>query len=220
MTSIALVDDHQLFRKSLLTYLNSLNGIKVVFDTADGNSLLQFLKENEVDIILLDIQMPIIDGFDLCKLIKAHHPAVKILVVSQLTTKQAVHKIMECGANGFFTKNSSPEQLETAIMSILDKNYYFDVELPKLIKEVLQWEKSSAAKLAMQQTVHFSEREIEIIKLSCRELSSKEIAGKLFISIRTVEKHRNRIMEKTNAKNFIGSIVFALRNEHISIENL
>lgn len=216
MTTIALVDDHQLFRKSLINFLNASDGIKVIFDTADGNELMQFLTENQVDMVLLDIQMPVMDGFELCKLIKSNHPGIRILVVSQLTTKQAVRKIMECGAHGFFTKHSSPNQLEAAIWSVIDKGYYFDLDLSKIIKEAMAWEK----KLPSLQAIQFSEREIEIIKLSCKELSSKEIASKLFISIRTVEKHRNRIMEKTHAKNFIGSIVYALKHQQINIDDI
>jgi DNA-binding NarL/FixJ family response regulator len=220
MISIAIVDDHQLFRKSLLAFLNSLDGMKVVFDTNDGESVLKFLKKNPVDVILLDLQMPIMDGFELCSLIRDSHPAIKILVVSQLNTKEAVHKVMELGANGFFTKNSSPEQLEAAIKSVIEKGYYFDLELSKVIREALLWERKSLPKLELIKSINFSEREIEIIKLSCREFSSKEIAVKLFISIRTVEKHRNRIMEKTNAKNFIGSILYSLRHRYINIEEV
>lgn len=216
MTTIALVDDHQLFRKSLLNFLNALEGINVVFDTDDGNLLMKFLNGNKVDIVLLDIQMPVIDGFDLCKLIRVSHPKIRILVVSQLTTKQAVQKIMECGANGFFAKHSSPDQLEVAIKSVMDRDYYFDLELSKVIRETISWQKN----VQLQHLVHFSDREIEIIKLSCKEFSSKQIAGKLFISIRTVEKHRNRIMEKTNAKNFIGAILYAIKHHQISINDL
>ena len=220
MISIALIDDHQLFRKSLLAFLNSFDGIKVTFDTDDGKSLLKFLNDNLVDIVLLDIQMPIMDGFELCKLIKYHYPKIKILVVSQLNTREAVHKVMELGANGFFTKNSSPEQLETAIKSVIEKDYYFDLELSKVIREAILWEKKTSVKLNLVQLVHFSEREIEVIKLSCRELSSKQIADKLFISIRTVEKHRNRIMERTNAKNFIGSILYAIKHQFINLDEI
>jgi DNA-binding NarL/FixJ family response regulator len=220
MIKVALIDDHQLFRKSLTLLVNSFDGITTVFDTNDGTSLFTFLATSSIDILLLDLQMPIMDGFEVCRLLKIKHPEVKILVVSQLTTKEAVHKVMELGANGFFTKNSPPEQLQAAIISVMEKDYYFDIELSAVIREVILWEKRLAFSSFASHNSHFSKREIEIIMLSCREYSSKEIASHLFISVRTVEKHRNHIMEKSSSKNFIGAILYALQHNYISLEDL
>ncbi|MBC8884037.1 response regulator transcription factor [Flavobacterium piscinae] len=144
MIRIALVDDHQLFRKSLTLLLSTFEGVEVVFDTDNGTILLEKLDSGEpIDVVLLDIQMPILDGFEICKLLKKNYPDVKILIVSQLTTKEAVHKIMDCGANGFFTKNSPPELLEQAIKNVIYKDYYFDMELVAVVREAILWEKKS-----------------------------------------------------------------------------
>ncbi|WP_291131719.1 response regulator transcription factor [Flavobacterium sp. UBA7682] len=220
MVTVALVDDHQLFRKSLSLLLNSFDGISTVFDTDDGKSLFVFLEDASLDVALLDLQMPLMDGYELCKLLRSSHPQVKIIIVSQLTTKEAVHKVMELGANGFFTKNSPPEQLEIAIRSVMEKDYYFDLELSAVIREAILWEKKFPGNSNGINGSNFSRREIEIILLSCRECSSKEIASKLFISVRTVEKHRNHIMEKANSKNFIGAILYALKNNYISLDDV
>ena len=220
MISIALIDDHQLFRKSLALLLNTFDNFNIVFDSDNGKSLLDFLEYSKVDVVLLDIQMPLMDGYELCKLLKATHPDVKILVISQLTTKEAVHKIMELEANGFFTKNSPPEQLELAIKSIMEKDYYFDIELSAVLREAILWGKKSPAIPSGTHVTNFSRREIEIILLSCKEFSSKEIASKLFISVRTVEKHRNRIMERASSKNFIGAILYALKKNYIILEDI
>ncbi len=217
MIKIALVDDHQLFRKSLAMTLTSFGGVEVVNDTDDGNQLLDFLEEKPVDIVLIDLQMPKMDGFELCSEIKTHFPNIKILIVSQLTTKEAIHKVMELGVNGFFTKNSPPEQLEQAIKSLLDKEYYFDIELSTVLREAYLWDKKYRAYKKPTGQVNLTPREIEILELSSLEMSSKEIADKLCISIRTVEAHRVNIMEKTSSKNFIGCIVYAIKNHHISI---
>jgi len=221
MITVALVDDHQLFRKSLSVLLNSFESITTVFDTDDGKSLLEFLKNSPLDVALLDLQMPLMDGYELCKLLRESYPQVKIVVVSQLTTKEAVHKVIELGANGFFTKNSQPEQLEVAIKSVMEKDYYFDLELSAVIREAILWEKKKPGPDFNTVTGNsFSRREIEIIVLSCREFSSKEIASRLYISVRTVEKHRNHIMEKANSKNFIGAILYALKRNYINLDDI
>ncbi len=219
MIKIALVDDHQLFRKSLAMTLTSFGGVHVAFDTDDGIQLLDFLEVEMVDIVLIDLQMPKMDGFELCTQIKTHFPNIKILIVSQLTTKEAIHKVMELGVNGFFTKNSPPEQLEQAIKSLLEREYYFDIELSTVLREAYLWDKKYRAYKKPTGQVNLTRREVEILELSSEELSSKEIADKLCISIRTVETHRVHIMEKTNSKNFIGCIVFAIKNHYISIDN-
>lgn len=220
MIKVALVDDHLLFRKSLSLLLNGLENISIVYDTDDGGSLLEYLETFPLDIILLDLQMPLMDGYELCKLLRAKFPLVKIIIVSQLNSREAVHKVMELGANGFFTKNAPPEHLENAIRSVMEKDYYFDLELSAVIREAILWEKKFPAVSFTSDGINFSKREIEIIVLSCRELSSKEIASKLFISVRTVEKHRNHIMIKTNSRNFIGAILFALKRKLIALNDI
>ncbi|RXR34848.1 response regulator transcription factor [Flavobacterium piscinae] len=221
MIRIALVDDHQLFRKSLTLLLSTFEGVEVVFDTDNGTILLEKLDSGEpIDVVLLDIQMPILDGFEICKLLKKNYPDVKILIVSQLTTKEAVHKIMDCGANGFFTKNSPPELLEQAIKNVIYKDYYFDMELAAVVREAILWEKKVYANFNFTQKVSLTTREIEIILMACKELSSIEIGDKLCISTRTVEKHRKRIMEKTESKNFIGVVLYALKTNAIHLDNI
>lgn len=217
MIKVALVDDHQLFRKSLYLLISTFDGIEGVYDTDDGLAFLEIAKTQLFDVLLLDIEMPILDGYEVCKQLKAINPEVKILIISQLHSKEVIHQIMECGANGFFTKNSPPELLEHAIKSVIDKDYYFDIELASVIREAILWEKKTNQPLSLIKEISLTHREIEIIKMASQELSSKEIGEILFISNRTVEKHRKRIMEKTNSKNFIGVVLFALRTNVISL---
>lgn len=221
MIRIALVDDHQLFRKSLGLLIATFDEVDVVFDTDDGTKLLERLENGEqIDVVLLDIQMPIMDGFEICTLLKKSNPDVKILIVSQLTTKEAVHKIMDCGANGFFTKNSPPELLEQAIKGIMNKDYYFDMELAAVVREAILWEKKVQSNFNFTQKINLTGREVEIILMACKEMSSIEIGDKLCISTRTVEKHRKRIMEKTESKNFIGVVLYALKCNAIYLEDI
>jgi len=220
MIRIALVDDHQLFRKSLSFLINAMDGMQVVYDTDDGHDFLEYLKSMPVDLVLLDIQMPIINGFEVCKLLKEQNPDVKILIISQLTTKEAIHHVMECGANGFFTKNTSPEFLEVAIQNIIFEGYYFDVGLSNTIREVILWDKKTHFNLNLNPDAKFSEREIQIIKMICKEKSSLEIANFMKITVRTVETHRNRLIKRLKVKNFIGVVLYALKIEAIHLEDI
>lgn len=220
MIKIALIDDHQLFRKSLSLLIQSFEDITVVFDTDDGNQLVEQMEHIDVDLVLLDIQMPKLDGYETCSLLKEKFKDVKILIVSQLTTKESIHKIMELGANGYFTKNSPPEQLEFAIQSVMKKDYYFDMELASVVREAILWERKVLIKNDSIDQNSLTIREVEIIKMACLEMNSIEIGDKLCISARTVEKHRNRIMEKTKSKNFIGVVLFAIKSNYISIDEI
>lgn len=220
MIRIALVDDHQLFRKSLASLLESSIDFDIIYDTDNGLHFLEYVKAENIDVVLLDIQMPILNGFEVCKRLKMINPDIKILIISQLTSKEVIHYVMECGADGFCSKNSSPEHLEIAIRKIMEHDYYFDNELGSVIRDAILWDKNSNLYFDFSKSVTFTKREVEIIKMVCREMSTKQIANSLFISSRTVDNHKKNIMNKTQTKNFVGVILFALKINAISLEDL
>jgi DNA-binding NarL/FixJ family response regulator len=219
MLRVGIVDDHQLFRKSLALMINTFDDTQVVIEAPNGRIFLELLEENPIDLVLLDIQMPEMNGFETCRILQHNYPEIKILIVSQLTTKESIHKIMELGADGYFTKNSDPEQLEFAIKTLHENGFYFGTELGKVLREAILWEKKKPTKPA-EVTAALTGREIDIIRMAAHELSSAEIADRLSINIRTVDTHRNRIMEKTHTRNFIGVVLYALRHEFITLEEL
>lgn len=219
MIKVAHIDDHTLLRKSLKLVVDSFQGMQVVCETGSGDELLHYLNHNDVDILLLDIQMPGVDGYELCKIIKVKFPELKILTVSQLTTREAVSKIMEYGAHGFFTKNARPEQLEIAIKSVMERDYYFDMTLSGILKEAIHWSDHQDV-IPKPNGVELTPKEIEIIKWASQELSSKEIAEKMFISINSVDTHRKNILNKTGCKNFLGVVVWALKHKLISLDEI
>lgn len=219
MLRVGIVDDHLLFRKSLALMINSFDDAQVVIDAPNGRVFLEALEDHPIDLVLLDIQMPEMNGFETCRILQQHYPEIKILVVSQLTTKESIHKIMELGADGYFTKNSAPEQLENAIRTLHENGFYFGTELGKVLREAILWEKKKPVRPA-EVAAALTAREIDIIRMAAQELSSAEIADRLSINIRTVDTHRNRIMEKTRARNFIGVVLYALRHEFITLEEL
>ncbi len=200
--------------------MEQLDSIEVVFDTNDGTLLLQYLQNKTVDLVLLDIQMPVMDGFTLCKKIKQLNADTKILTVSQLTTKESIHQIFESGANGFFSKNSSTDSFKEAVLSMIEKDYYFDISLSDVVKEAMIWkEKQDDRNLILDKDI-LSPREKEIVFWSAKGFTCQQIADQLFISKRTVETHRKTIMEKTSCLNFIEVVVYGLKERIITLDDL
>ncbi|RYZ52835.1 MAG: response regulator transcription factor [Sphingobacteriales bacterium] len=213
MLRVAIVDDHRLFRTSLSMLVSTFPNVEVVLEAENGQALLINLPACSVDIVLLDIQMPQMDGYQTIEHLVRKFPEIKILVLSQITTRESIHRCIGLGAHGYFSKNSNPEQLQTAIFDLDDQGFYFGMELGSVLSKALVGEKPGK----YDDTVTLSNRELDIIKMAAKEMSSAEIAEALFINVRTVETHRKRIMEKTGSKNFIGSILYAIRRDYITL---
>ena len=216
---VAIVEDHLLIRKSMVMLINSFKDMQVVLDVDNGLSFLEQIKSCPVDVALLDIQMPKMNGYEACKHLLKLYPNIKVLIVSQLTTKQSIHKIMEIGAHGYFTKNSAPEQLETAIRCLYDNGYYFGSELGSVLREAILWNKKNVKKRIIPEN-KLTDRELQIISMMCKEMTSHEISAQLFISIRSVDAHRRSIMEKTYSQNVIGVVLYVLKRGLVSLEEL
>jgi DNA-binding NarL/FixJ family response regulator len=217
MIQVAIVDDHQLYRKSMVLLLAMFQEIQVVFDTDDGAEFLEVAKHQYFDILILDLQMPKMNGFEVCEKIKETQPDLRVLIVSQLNTKEAIHQIMGCGANGFISKNATPEQLENALYKIYENDFYFDIALATVVQEALLWERKNQKDQKSAEEHPLTSREIEIVRMVAQELNSKEIAESLSISPRTVDTHRKAILEKTQSKNFVGVVLYAIRHEIIKM---
>jgi DNA-binding NarL/FixJ family response regulator len=216
MIRIGIADDHLLVRKGLALLISGFDGVEVVLEAENGRHLLDLVPEANVDILLLDIQMPHMDGYQTCARIRETYPEIKVLMVSHLATRESIEKVMACGAHGFFSKNARPAQLDIAIKSVWNKEFYFEIDMAEVLREAMLF-KSHTSDLSF---LNITEREMDVIRLAAKEFSSFEIADKLNINVRTVETHRKRIMEKTNSKNFIGVILFALQHKLISFEEL
>lgn len=219
MLKIAIVDDHKLFRKSLAALVGTFDGVEVVFETDSGKEFLEFLESNkDIDLVLMDIQMPEMDGYKLCTKTLNAHDTIKILMISQLSSKETIRHVMQSGAHGFITKNSEPEQLELAIRNMDGNGFYLGPELGSILKDLMLYQQTAND---FQPDANFlTDREKEVIQLICKGKSSAEIAEELFIHQRTVETHRQRMITKVGAKNFIGVIVFALKHNLLDVEDL
>lgn len=210
MIKIIIADDHQIVVDGLKSILNQLTEYKVITTASNGRELLKSLEIVEPDIILLDIDMPVLNGIETLKEIKKYYPKIKTIILTMHEEKSLVKKMTDLGANGFLFKNSDMDELIIAMESVMKGKSYFSVSLRnELINNDLIGEIGSNfdSKKSL-----LTEREIEIIKLIVEGLSNKEIADKLFISPRTVDTHRTNLMKKLEVNNVAGLVRYAIRN--------
>lgn len=217
MLHIAITDDHALFRKSLNLLISNFENMQVVMEASNGEELLEKLVSTPVDILLLDLQMPVMDGFETCRIINEQYPDIKILVLTLMNEADTIKKVMELGVHGYFTKNTDPSELKSAIQKLNDDGFYFEKSLTSVIQGIID---DSPPAVRSSQSLIFTEREMEILRLTLKEYSGSEIAVELNISPKTVEKHKRNLMGKTGAKNFIGVITYALLHDFLSLNEV
>lgn len=209
---IGIVDDHKLFLKSFSFLLSQVEGIEVVFKSTNGIELFESLKTKKVDILFLDIQMPVMDGFQIAHRLNEKYPELNVLILSSFNDSYSIERILKYNISGYLTKNIELAQLEKAIHSVFNGGVYYDKQIRELVKYLL----------TQQQTkdVTITDKEVEIIRLFANQYSGREIAKKLNVSIRTIEKHKEILMQKTGASNFIGVIIFAITRHYITEDDL
>lgn len=220
MKNIAIVDDHTLFRSSLAAWLNQDSRFQVVLECENGKELTLFMPRHEVDVVLLDIQMPEMDGIETCKWLVQQYPGVRILVVSFIKDVDVIYQMIKLGAHGYFSKESELDELANAILSSDYASFFFDHGMRHIVQEAKKWDKKKITPSISQDTTSiqdhlFTTRELEILAWISHGMKSNEIAEKLGIDTRTVETHRRNIIEKTPAKNMIGAVLWAIKEGYI-----
>ena len=205
---VGIIDDHTLFRQGLIELIKRDSEIHIVFDSGNGKSVLETLKENPVDVLLLDINMPEISGLKLLPLLKKHFVNIKILMLSQHSDRQTISYVMRKGANGFLPKTAHFSEIIAAIKTVHDEGLYLTKEVSKTI--ALQFNDDIAKQT--ESAANLTSREKEVLTLICEEKTIKEIGEELFISSRTVESHLENLYKKTGAKKREGLALFAVRN--------
>jgi len=214
---IGITDDHALFRKSLKFLINSFENMEVKLEAEHGIDLLEKLKTTSIDVLLLDLQMPKMDGFETCKKLNELYPEIKILVLTHLEEQETIRRVLNLNIQGYFTKNTDPQELKGAILQLSNNGFYFEKNLTSIINFI---KNNPKPKLKGEIKKLFSKREKQVLKLTIKENSGVEIADKLCISPKTVEQHKRNLMHKTDSKNFIGVIIFALVHNLVSIKNI
>lgn len=210
MIKLFLVDDHTIVLDGIKALLTGQPDIMIIGDSGNGEAMFDFLKFSIPDIILMDISLPGRSGIDLCRLVKEEYPGVRILFLSMYTNEEFVINAIKAGASGYLPKNISQNELLLAIRSIYNCDDYFSGTISDIIlKSYLRKSRETDQKSPLEQ---LSKREIEILGLVAEGMSNSEIAERLYISTRTVESHKNHIMQKANLKTPVELVKFALKN--------
>lgn len=212
---IILADDHRIFRDGLKSLLSDDHSIEIIGEASNGNELMEMLKSNKPDIIITDISMPGLSGIEIAGQISSDYPQIKIMILSMHTDEEFVINAIRAGAHGYLPKDTSKEELLDAIKVLFETGEYYS----KIISD--NFLRSFIKKVKVEQNLseneELTQREIEILKLAAGGLSNKEISDKLFISTKTVDAHKNHIMQKLKLKNTAEMVIYAIKNKIIDI---
>jgi DNA-binding NarL/FixJ family response regulator len=205
---IILADDHNLFRNGLKLLLSGYDNIKVVAEASDGQELLSVLDNIQADVVLIDIEMPVMNGIEASRMALEKFPELKIISLSMYGEEEYYYRMIDAGVKGFILKNSDITEVIKAIHTVMQGGTYFSSEvLYNVVKNI-----KTAGKTPGNVT-SISGREKEVLEQICKGLSNQEIADTLFISKRTVEKHRASLLSKTNTKNTAQLVMYAIENK-------
>jgi DNA-binding NarL/FixJ family response regulator len=215
VTAIALIDDHSLLRGSLASLINSFEGYTVLFEADNGKEFIQNLQQyGQPDIVLLDVTMPEMDGFETAEWIKNNISSCKILVLSMMDKESAIIRMLKLGARGYLLKDSKPAILLKALDEIRNNGFFMnELVSNKMLHYVTGEGKSNDS----SEIPHLTEKEIVFIKLACSEMPYKEIADKMKLSQRTVEGYRDDLFKKLNVASRVGLVLYAIKNGIVKI---
>ena len=211
---IILVDDHTLFRNGLKILLNNIPRYKVVGEASNGKEFLALLEETVPDVVLLDIAMPEMDGIEAASIALKRYPDLPVITLSMYGEEDYYFKMVSLGVKGFLLKNSDINEVQNALDSVIEGGTFFSQEL---LFNLVSSLRSSSVGTVEDSESELSERELEILLLICKGYSNQEIADELFISKRTVDKHRANILFKTNCKNTANLVVYAIKKHLVEI---
>jgi DNA-binding NarL/FixJ family response regulator len=207
---IAIADDYKIYRDGLKVGLTADENFDITCEAENGEELLHGFKDAQPDVVIMDLKMPIMDGMEATKEIRRLYPAVKVLVVTMYEDDKFIIHLMEIGANGYLLKNADPEEIRKAIYCVSENGYYFnDLVNKALLKKLVL---KNQIKPSFNQDIELTERELEVLKLICEEKTAAEIAKQIFLSPRSVEGIRQRLIEKIGVRNTAGLVMFAIKN--------
>lgn len=210
---VAIADDHKIFRKGVILSMRHYSNIKFILEAENGQELLDKIEEFKPDVVLMDLRMPVKDGIETTRYIKEHYPTVLIIVLTMHEEEKFVIHLMENGANGYLLKSTDPAEIKKAITDVVDKGYYLNNFVNKILLEKAQNKNKSIPSLARE--IEISDKEKEVLTYICMEFTSHQIGEKMEISSRTVESIKERLMERFGTKNTAGLVFFAVKNHLI-----
>lgn len=212
MIKIALVDDHKLLRSGLSNFINNNPDFEVVLEADNGldfqQQINQLKSESLPDVVLMDINMPLIDGYATTEWVSKHHTKVRVIALSMYDNEECIIRMLRKGAKGYLLKDTDPFELLKALKEVYQNGFYYSPMVAKHMATALQ---DTTA------TTVLTNRELELLQYMATELTYKEIAEKMFLSIKTVETHREKLCDKLNVKTRIGLVIYALKNGIIQV---
>ncbi len=212
MINVLLADDHTMFVDGIDSILKTESDIKVVGKVYNGPEVVEFVKANKVDLILLDVNLPGMNGIEVCKALKEFDNDTKILAISMFNEESFVTEILNNGAEGYILKNTGREELLLALRTVVSgKSYFSDDVTQTIMKGLMKQRRASKQREGFFPKI--SRREKEVLRLIIQEHTTQEIANKLFISLKTVESHRSSLLNKVNARNTAGLVRIAIENK-------
>jgi DNA-binding NarL/FixJ family response regulator len=208
--NIIITDDHKLFRKGIISLLDDFEFIGEIKEASNGAELLELLAKMKTlpDVILLDLRMPVMDGVEAHNKIRKLYPQIKVIILTMEDDEQYILHLIGDGVNGYLLKNADPDEMEKAILKVVENGYYFSENISTLVVKGM-------IKKDFQETLpnlDLNERELQVLELICKEFTAAEIAEQLNLSVRTVEGYRQKLIEKSGVKNVAGLVIFAVKH--------
>jgi len=202
------VDDHNLLRKALAKLISSFENYVVLFEGDSGKEIKARIAQHVIpDIILLDVNMPDMDGYETVRWLSKNYPQVKVLALSMFSDESTIIRMLRLGAKGYILKNIEPEELKLALDSIMKKDFYLSEFISGKIISGLHKDLGNS-----EEEIQLTDKEKEFLRLVCSELTYKDIADKMFVSHRTVDNYRNTLFEKIKVRTRVGLVMYAIKN--------
>jgi DNA-binding NarL/FixJ family response regulator len=214
MINIALVDDHYLFRKGLASLINSFPDYNIIIEANSGKEFTTFLKPNDLpEIVILDITMPDMNGYETASWIKTNYPQIKVLALSMLDTEKAIIKMLKNGAKGYILKDSEPRVLKEALDHLTQKGFYVNELMCHHLIDNINNHLHEDAQGFYRKKITLNDREIDFLQRICSDIPYKQIAGDMYLSPRTIDGYRDNLFEKLQVSSRIELVIYAIRND-------
>lgn len=214
---VVLVDDHALLRSGLASLISGFGEFEIIFEACDGKDLIRQLQHSRrPDIILLDINMPEMDGFETACWLRRNYPEIRVLALSMYDTDSSIVRMLRSGVKGYILKDIDAGELRAALDSVMEKGYYYtDLVTGKLLHTINHFNEPETR---MRRLLTLNERELEFMKLVCTEWTYKEIADRMYLSPRTIDGYRDALFEKLNVRTRVGLAMYAVKNGIVTLD--
>lgn len=215
--TIAIVDDHTMFRKGLVALINLFPAYSVLFDTGSGEDCIRYLETGALpDILLMDIVMPGMEGYEATAWVRDHHPGILVLALSTMEAESAIIGMIRSGARGYLLKDADPAELKKAFDEVMSLGYYYNDLVSRQVLRSAHLHSEEKQPAAAQDRL--SDRETEFLKLICSEKTYSEVAKEMFVSERTVDGYRDALFKKLNIGSRVGLVLYAIRNGIVKVK--